>query len=482
MKISKKFNLNKNQHELDFIDIDYKKDTSLFIDPFHLSTRSDVWSVDASATIQSFFQFLISLVRTGNITQARSLLKHLNEPNETCLGLSKGKPRGNGVGSINAKMIFDSLLNSKAMKTGLVEDLEDSAIFIDNIDKDKVSDMTTNIIRKHLIEYTQNQCHLLNIPLRQNVPSGFFWDSSKKKWDNQYEEMLVVNGKKILLVPKIAVTFYKEYTTQKYHQHYVLNFLQNDHLENNTELVQTKTLKDGYVKRWVTKESIKEKENSYTKEFLLEFTIKHPEIFEKFRKETAKSTKPIENDLLEEINLNEFVGILINELKTIHSGKEAAGKYHSLILGILEFIFYPHLTNPRKERPINDGRKRIDITFDNASQNGFFRNLHEIKKIPCSYIMCECKNYSSDPANPELDQLMGRFSVNRGRFGLLLCRDIKNAKVLLARCQDIFKDRQEVIIVLTDKDLIDILNKKKEGVKDYESKLLEDKIREIILS
>src|SRR4030066_387573 len=128
MRISQKYNLQKTQYELDFVDIDPLIDIPLFIDP-----------------------------------------------NETCLGLSRGNPQGRGIGTIQAEQIFDSILESKAVKTGIVEHLEDVRVFVENIDKDKTSDMATNIIRLHLIEYTQQQCRLWNIPIQSGVPSGFVW-------------------------------------------------------------------------------------------------------------------------------------------------------------------------------------------------------------------------------------------------------------------------------------------------------------------
>lgn len=51
------FGLNKNQFELDFVDIPVNNgDVPLFIDPYAISKRGDYWSVDCHNAIVEFFQ------------------------------------------------------------------------------------------------------------------------------------------------------------------------------------------------------------------------------------------------------------------------------------------------------------------------------------------------------------------------------------------------------------------------------------------
>lgn len=482
MKISGRLELGKTQYELDFVDIELLSDIPLFIDPYFLSKRNDQWSISASRTLRSYFQHLINLIRTGLTDQARELFQYLREPNETRLGLSKNLPQGRGIGSQDADKIFKSLLKSKAVQTGIVEDIEDCRIFVEGIDKDKTSDMATNIIRGHLIEYTQNQCRLWNIPIQSNVPSGYIWDRQNKEWISNYTEILVIDESKILLTPKAIVSYSKEYTAKKYHQHFVLNFLQNEHLRLNTALVKRKVTKNGNVKTWVTKKSIQEHEAPLTKDFLAKFTQNHPEIFAKFRKEIAYKVNTINNESLGNENLESIIDHLIDQLRATPSGSQHANQYHKLVAGILELIFYPNLISPQIEREIHDGRKRIDITFDNAAADGFFYRLHDIYKTSCQFIFIECKNYTHDVNNPEIDQLSGRFSQNRGRFGILLCRSIKNFDSFLARCTDTYKDNRGIILPLIDDDLINLLKDLKKYVSRPEEKLLSDLFRRIALS
>jgi hypothetical protein len=230
MRISRRFRLDAGQAELDFVDIDTSKDLPLFLDPYLLGMGTDPWSIDASNTIGSFFSFFLGLLYSGDRDGASDLFDHLHEPNETCLGLSRKKPKGRGVGEDDAERIFDSLAESEAAKSGLLQDLEDCRVFVEGIGKDKASDMTTNIIRSHLIEYTINQCKQWDIPLESNSPSGYCWNGDTRQWENGFSDNLIISGRRILLVPKSVVSYCNRYAPDKYRQHFILRFLQNEHL------------------------------------------------------------------------------------------------------------------------------------------------------------------------------------------------------------------------------------------------------------
>lgn len=141
---------------------------------------------------------------------------------------------------------------------------------------------------------------------------------------------------------------------------------------------------------------------------------------------------------------------LSTALTNIPSGPDSATEYHRIMIGILEFIFFPSLLSPQKEREIHNGRKRIDIIMENGAFTGIFKRLHSIHDIPCAFIAIECKNYSREIANPELDQISGRFSTNRGKVGIICCRRFEDREWFVNRCQDTFKDARGLILAVDD--------------------------------
>jgi len=459
MRISETFGLKRSQYELDFIDVDTNTDIPLFLDPYFIAKSDFPIASEAHLTLRSYFDCLLSALQNDRQADAEELFSHLGETNEVCLGFSKFAPQGKGMGPSDAVKIFKSLKESKALRTGIMEDIEDFRIFVDNVDKDKVSDMTANIIKKQLIQYTQEQCALWNIPLTAEVPSGFFWERRTNTWENLYTKMLIVNGQKILLVPKRIVSYSKEYTPQKYMQHFVLNFLQNEQLRLNGPLVQRR--KDKSRTKYVTKKSVREqleKGQCIDKNWLAQFTEKHPEIFKDFRLRTKSRIQPVSNADITFESVSCICTFLENRLREIPLGSESATVYHRTIVGIMELLFYPYLCAPTIELEIHDKRKRIDIVFDNCAETGFFFRLSNTHDIPSRFIIVECKNYSRDVANPELDQIGGRFSPNRGKMGIITCRTIDDMDTFILRCSDTYQDNRGLIIPLVDEDFYALLH------------------------
>jgi len=154
------------------------------------------------------------------------LLSGLHEPNETHLGLSKGVAQGRAMGSGLSTGLWKALRESEAARSGLIEDLEDTVLLIEGIGPDVVSDITTNIIRGPLIEYTQLMCSQHGIPMEADVDSGSVWSSTEKKWSNKFVDLPVTEFGKLLLVPKAIVRRRLAYDGDDYYRNYILPALE----------------------------------------------------------------------------------------------------------------------------------------------------------------------------------------------------------------------------------------------------------------
>ncbi|MBX7135073.1 MAG: hypothetical protein K1X67_20600 [Fimbriimonadaceae bacterium] len=450
LRFSDYFGIAKSQAELDFVDIPLATDMALFVDPFALSLDDSEWFVECNNLIVGFFSLVVSSIQSGKFTYARRLLANLSEPNDTRLGYSRGRPRGSGIGQDYAGQIFDRLKSSEAVKTGELQDLADAELVIPGIGRDRISDITTNIIRGSLIGYTQSQCELHGVPT-SNVPGGVIWDGERMLWKSVYAQLPVYKGGRIVLIPKAAVRYELAVDHQHYYRHFVLEFLQAEHLRAGDALVTT--LKNGG--RRVYKKDL-EKVYPLSKDFLREFSQDHPEVLEQYKASLAFIPESISDEQIEELQTDPRqleIEQMIGRLTDIPPGPTHASQYHDFILGALTAIFGTALAIPKKELEVNEGRKRIDISFVNRDRSGFFFHASTTHKIHCPYVFAECKNYGKDVANPELDQLAGRFSDKRGNLGFLVLRAVEDKDLLLRRCRDLVRDKGEYILALDDDDI-----------------------------
>lgn len=468
MRVSKHFVLGRTQPTLDFVDVRVDTDTTIFVDPNAIRALETTWGAECRSLLQHFFQHILNLIADGGDDDAMSLLASLRERNEFHLGFSVSESQGRGFGSGHASDVWKALTKSKAAKTGLLQDLEDTCLLIEGIGPDMVSDAVCNVIRGPLIRYTQDMCRFYEIPMQPEVASGPIWNPQTLSWEEQLVELPVVNHQRLLLVPKAIARVNFSFSNDEYFRHYLLPQLQKEELATNSGLVQL--LKDG--RRRVTKKSLVEKYGA-GKLVCVDLTIPRTQVLDKYRSDKrVRAGRAMTHDELAEAVLTDIPDWdeLLQRVLNVKPGNAGATEYENAIEALLTALFYPALLHPFKQHPIHQGRKRVDITYANAANSGFFHwiGLHH----PSSMIFVECKNYGKEIGNPELDQISGRFSPNRGKVGLLFCRSLEDAELMDKRCRDTADDHRGFVIVLDDARLTQLVMEKKAHHSSMEFPLL----------
>lgn len=145
-------------------------DTKLFIDPLLLeSSRHVEIKKAARQSWREHFEAIIKLLRASkavNDLAWRNARKRFvfHEITGTCLGYGSNTIRGSGFGSA----LTDQVLNTASQIVAM--GIEDPDLFVlmslfeEGIGPDRISDMTTNVIAKELISFTERICAKLKIP------------------------------------------------------------------------------------------------------------------------------------------------------------------------------------------------------------------------------------------------------------------------------------------------------------------------------
>jgi hypothetical protein len=453
MRVSEYYKLGRTQPTLDFVDVDIANDLKVFIDPYAIRNLESDLTDEGISLIQNYFNEVLTLARAKNDARAIEILLPLREPNETHLGLSKGKSRGRCLGKFLANKIWQKLKSSKAVTTGLVEDLEDTLLFIEKVGPDVISDIATNLMRPQLIAYTQDMCETYGIPTVDDVNSGPLWDPIKKSWHSKGVKLPVTPKGRLLLVPKAIVRTRLEFNVDEYYNHFLLEHLKQSEFSEKTELVRIIKTKKGEVKKPPFKKDVAEKFGR-GKAMILEQTLKAPKMLSDYRSSKAgKRNEPLNHDELSATTHTKQLDLkkLLDAVLDIPSGPKTAHEYEKASEQLLSAMFYPDLLFPKLQTPLNARRKIIDITYSNAAQGAFFSWL--AKHYPCAKIIIECKNYTDSVGNEELDQLAGRFSKSRGTVGILVCRNFDDKARFIESCRDTTRDDRGYIIPLDDDDL-----------------------------
>jgi hypothetical protein len=481
MRVSDYYGLTRGQAGLKFLDVDISKDVKLFLNAKAIRSLNTPWSDHCETLLESFFDEVIGSIRGGNDARALDLLTVLKEPNETHLGLSVGESDGRGLGPKKAKEIWLAMKRSKAVRSGLLTDLEDTVLLIDGVSVDIVSDIITNVIRGPLISFTQQVCIDFGIPMIDGVASGPVWNPKTLDWDQDLVELPAPNNERLILVPKEIVRITSDYDVDAYYRHFVLERLKEVEIADNTALVHVLKGKKSRGKKKVYKTDLMAKYGTDKKKVVIEQTDRFPDLLGKYKAENFDPSPVLTHRQIadaQDIPPPDWDKLLADVI-SLPPGKKDAYKYEDAIQALMEALFYPSLVHPTSQTPIHDGLKRVDIDFKNHAREGFFEWVGRHYGAP--YVFVECKNFGSEIGNPEVDQISMRMSDKRGKLGILVCRSVEDEGRLHARCKAAAVDGHAYILALQDKDLVVLVAAAKNILTANQYDLLDEKFKSLVM-
>ena len=240
MKISNYLGV--SSKNLPFLDVDLAKDNFLFIDPrairiasLHNNFNSNKYAKKAVVLMDSFFNIITAAVLNQASTgvanlREQDLLNQFKEPNETRLGMSAKSPKGIGGGETVGTNIWTVLSNDllALVRIGLLKRIEELSVFVPKVGIDITSDLTTRLIFKVLVEFTQDMMGnykklkslgKISDPLRA-------WDVKSSDWVEERFYIPHYNGTPFLLVPREWVRRHSVISREKYFQNGCLTYAQ----------------------------------------------------------------------------------------------------------------------------------------------------------------------------------------------------------------------------------------------------------------
>jgi hypothetical protein len=138
-------------------------------------------------------------------------------------------------------------------------------------------------------------------------------------------------------------------------------------------------------------------------------------------------------------------------------------------------LFDPHLIFPIRQLSMHEGRKRVDLSYTNDGQSGFFRWV--VRNYPAGQLFIECKNYTTSLGNPEIDQLLGRFSPSRGQVGILVYRGAEDREKVWKLCLDAARHKREYVLALDDDDLKELVDEHLNPKNNYQFRMLQKRFQ-----
>lgn len=437
-----------SQFQVDFVIPRVGIDLPIGIDPFLLFKSWDPELRSLHDLILNTFNKGIGYIRENQRDKVRYLFD-FPEAFEIGLGYTSKSKRGAGIGNFLSELIIETFTNSPLLLERGVKHIEEMQLVSFGIGPDRISDISANIIKQYLIEYTQKQCQLWKIPLIRDVPISHIFDSEDCTWFDGYFDLPIspIDQLPILLVPRRIVR------TLPW-----INYDDFFRMEFSAYLTAKKVR--GQLKSLSKKKSIPEIPRITDKEQVIKISrmeVERVDRYVKAKEDAAANAQPSLSYLDQQYFCPEAQG-LKEKLLGIIPGAEQAGEFQKLILKILNFLFSPELIDGELEVETFDGTERRDIIFTNDSDETFWDYIR--KEHSSIFLMFETKNVAKVDNN-HLNQTATYLGDRLGFLGFIVTRnplEVAQERKALSIYND--SHPRKIILAISDKDIYRMLDLK----------------------
>lgn len=224
---------------VEFLNVDVARDNRFFVDPraVRLEAVPKPFAAQAQKCLDDFFEEIATYVisrKRADRERGLDLLQHFNEPRETRLGMSKESINGHGGDDDVGKWIWNEMSTNLRMllKVGILKMVEDIPVFVEGIDRDITSDLTTRIIFEPLAKFTEAMVakypEFSRAPHQLTTVKRPVWDTRLHKWSKKEFELPVAEGTPLVLIPKYWARPWLLMFGGRYYETTMLSFVRDE--------------------------------------------------------------------------------------------------------------------------------------------------------------------------------------------------------------------------------------------------------------
>lgn len=397
-------------------------DIPLYVDPFLLWKSPSQQDQALHTAMISAINQVGKLYVDGDEAKAVKLLIGLSECPEVGFGTARNR-QGKRIGEdLAAEILSLFRVVPQIERTGL-QHLEVVQLLVDQVGKDRISDLACNLLKSFLIDFTIDQCRQWSIPLTSVELHDVF---NYRVGQLQPEQLdLPVNpqtGQPLLLVPKRWLR----------HLQWI-NY-------------------DDYFKYAIADEIIA----GFGRVEVLNYNRQNYDMVLAYITQKERTQADCQNDpLFKQIPVTSAKRLLA-DIRKLPTGKSegADSRYEDLTGKLLASLLYPQLDFADEQSRTDSGVLIRDLVFYNNRSLEFLRDI--FSDYGSRQIVAELKNVRVIERE-HINQLNRYLTENFGRFGIIVTRN-PLPSAMFRNTIDLWAGQRKCIIVLTDQDLAQMVD------------------------